>query len=59
MDLSDYYMAYKDIDGPLFWICLQSCLYTHLENKVFPVSECKVDKDNVYNDINEFQNWWN
>lgn len=56
MDLSDYYMAYKDIDGPLFWICLQSCLYTHLENKVFPVSECKVDKDNVYNDINEFQN---
>lgn len=55
MDLSGCYMTYKDIDGPLFWICLQSCLYIqHLENKVFPVSECKVDKDNVYNDINEF-----
>lgn len=41
----------------LYFGSVYKVVYTYnILKTVFPVSECKVDKDNIYNDINEFQN---
>lgn len=36
----------------LYFGSVYKVVYTYILKTVFPVSECKVDKDNVYNDIN-------
>lgn len=36
----------------LYFGSVYKVVYTYILETVFPVSECKVDKDNVYNDIN-------